>query len=43
MCGADDVNTAYCAFHGLIDEFCKAHFKGGKFDEKALRLFENLR
>ena len=43
VCGADDVNTAYCAFHGLIDEFCKAHFKGGKFDEKALRLFENLR
>ena len=43
VCGAYDVNTVYCAFHGLIDEFCNAHFKGGKFDEKALRLFENLR
>lgn len=36
-------NTIFCAFHGLIDEFCKEHFKKGKFDEKAQEILNILK
>lgn len=35
-------NELFCRYHGLIVEFGKAHLKGGKFDEFALNLFNEL-
>ena len=40
--GNIDDNELFCRYHGVIVEFCKAHLKGGKFDDFALNLFSEL-
>ncbi len=35
-------NELFARYHGLIVEFCKSHFKNGKFDDKAALLLRSV-
>ncbi len=37
-----NLNEFFCAYHGLIVEFCKTHLKKNKLDEKAIEILQNL-
>jgi len=37
-----EINAIYCYFHGAIDEFVKAHFSRGEFDDVAREFIANI-